>query len=272
MKGRKILLGHGSGGKLTHQLIEEVFLAQFKNHILERLDDSAVFPIPNKLGNIRLAYTTDSYVVTPIFFPGGDIGKLAVYGTINDLSMVGAEPLYITTSFILEEGFPYSDLERILYSMKEAAEEVKVNIVAGDTKVVPKGNVDKVFINTSGIGIIQEGVNISASYAKPGDVVIINGSIGEHGLAILLSRENLGMDCKISSDLAPLSDLVKELITNGCELHVLRDPTRGGLATALNEIAKKSHLCIEIDEDKVPIKEEVKGACELLGFDPLYLA
>jgi hydrogenase expression/formation protein HypE len=264
----KILLAHGSGGKLTHELIKDLFLDRFNNPILKYLDDSAVFKFEGK----KLAFTTDSYVVTPIFFKGGDIGKLAICGTVNDLAMAGAIPYYLVAGFIIEEGFPIKDLEHIVNSMKKTSEVCGVKIIAGDTKVVGKGAADKIFINTAGIGIIEEEVNISSSNAQPEDVIILSGTIGEHGIAILSAREGLNFTKDITSDCAPLNRLVEDMIKVSKKIHVLRDLTRGGLATALNEIAYQSGVGIIIDEEKIIIKEEVKGACELLGLDPLYIA
>ena len=263
----KILLAHGSGGKLTHELVEKTFLQAFANPILAKLDDSAVFNLSGKL-----AFTTDSYVVNPIFFPGGDIGKLAVCGTVNDLAMSGAKPLYLSLSFILEEGLPQDELTRIVDSIQKAAEEAGVEIVTGDTKVVHRGSADKLFINTAGVGLVPEGVNISGSNAKPGDKVILNGPIGDHGIAVLSQREGLSFSTRLKSDCAPLAGLVADMLAASPNIHCLRDPTRGGLATALNELARGSRVGIRIEEEKIPIREEVLAACEMLGFDPLYVA
>ena len=262
----KILLAHGSGGKLSHDLIES-FLPDLTNPILNKLDDSAVFEASG-----RLAFTTDSYTVNPIFFPGGDIGKLAVCGTVNDLSMSGARPLYLSLSFIIEEGLPVADLKKVLTSIKKAANEAGVTIVTGDTKVVNQGNADKLFINTAGIGIVPEGVNISAANAKPGDKIIINGNIGDHGIAVLSQREGLNFKVPIPSDCAPLNRLVEAMLKASNNIHALRDPTRGGLATTLNDFAEQSNVGIIIEEAKIPIDKAVQAACELLGFDPLYVA
>ena len=264
---RRILLSHGSGGRLTRELIEKKLLPLFRNPLLEALDDSASFDIGG-----RIAFTTDSYVVKPIFFPGGDIGRLAVSGTVNDLAMVGAEPLYLSLSLIIEEGFDMEDLERILESARATSEEAGVKIVAGDTKVVMRGEADRIFINTSGIGLIPEGVNISGGNAKPGDLVLINGYIGEHGIAVMSKREGLEFSGDIKSDCAPLNSLVKDMLRATKNIHAMRDPTRGGLATALNEIAKSSGVGIRIYEERIPLRDEVKGACEMLGLDPLYVA
>ena len=262
----KILLAHGSGGKLSHDLIES-FLPDLTNPILNKLDDSAVFEASG-----RLAFTTDSYTVNPIFFPGGDIGKLAVCGTVNDLSMSGARPLYLSLSFIIEEGLLVADLKKVLTSIRKAASEAGVTIVTGDTKVVNQGNADKLFINTAGVGTVPEGVNISASNAKPGDKIIINGNIGDHGIAVLSQREGLNFKVPIPSDCAPLNRLVEAMLKASNNIHALRDPTRGGLATTLNDFAEQSNVGIIIEEAKIPVDKAVQAACELLGFDPLYVA
>jgi len=268
LKTDKILLSHGSGGKASHELISELFLPAFDNPFLNQLNDQALLEV----GDLRIAYTTDSYVIDPIFFPGGDIGKLSVYGTINDLAMCGATPLYISAGFIIEEGFSIDELRKVVYSMKQASDLTGVKIVTGDTKVVNKGHADKIFINTSGFGLVDKDVNISVNRAKVGDKIIISGSIGDHGIAVLSKREGLYFDSPIESDCAPLSDLVKEMLSVTKCIHCLRDPTRGGLATTLNEIAQQSGVGIMIEETKIPIKEAVKAACEFLGYDPLYVA
>jgi len=262
----KILLAHGSGGKLSHDLIES-FLPELSNPVLDKLDDSAVFDLSG-----RLAFTTDSYTVNPIFFPGGDIGKLAVCGTVNDLSMSGARPLYLSLSFIIEEGLPVADLQKILVSIKKAADEAEVKIVTGDTKVVNRGSADRLFINTSGIGVIPEGVDISAANARPGDKIIISGNIGDHGIAVLSQREGLKFKLPVPSDCAPLNGLVADILAASKKIRCLRDPTRGGLATTLNDFAERSSVGILIEENKIPINKAVLAACELLGFDPLYIA
>jgi len=267
MNDRKITLAYGSGGRLTHQLIKDVFLKHLNNEILSQMNDSAVFELDG-----RLAFTTDSYVVNPIFFPGGDIGKLAVNGTVNDLAMMGAEPLYISLGVIIEEGLSLEDLERIVISIKEAVEEAGVKIITGDTKVVEKGKADKIFINTSGLGIIPRGIEIRGDNAKPGELVIVNGTIGDHGIAILSARNQLSFSADVKSDTAPLNKLVKIMVDSVPEVSVLRDPTRGGLATTLNEIAQASSVGIEIYESEIPIRDSVKSTCELLGLDPLYMA
>lgn len=269
MNTEKILLAHGAGGKLSQRLINELILPEFKNPILELLEDSAVFNI----GKRRIAFTTDSYVVNPIFFSGGDIGRLAVCGTVNDLSMSGAKPLYVSASFIIEEGFPQSDLLLILRSMRKSADEAGIKIVCGDTKVVEKGSVDKIFITTSGIGLIDEGVYVSPNRIKAGDCVLLSGTIGDHGIAIISQRQGFEFSSEICSDTAPLNHLVASMIESfGDDIHTLRDPTRGGLANTLNEFTLSSNLGIKIYEDKIPIQDGVRGACELLGFDPFYIA
>jgi hydrogenase expression/formation protein HypE len=263
----KILLSHGSGGKLAHDLIERSFLKSFYNPFLAKLDDSAVFETSGKL-----AFTTDSYVVSPIFFPGGDIGKLSVCGTVNDLAMCGAKPLYLSLAFIIEEGLLQKDLDKIVDSIQKTATEAGVEIVTGDTKVVNRGCADKLFINTAGVGIIPRGVNISGSNARPGDKVILSGTIGDHGIAVLSKREGLSFTTELKSDCAPLGGLVATMLRASHNIHTMRDPTRGGLATTLNELAKQSQVSIRIEEDKIPVREEVLGACEMLGLDPLYVA
>ncbi len=263
-----VLLAHGGGGKLTHQLIEQMFLPAFSNELLGERHDGAIFNVNSG----RLAFTTDSYVVRPLFFPGGDIGSLAVNGTVNDLAMCGARPLYLSAGFILEEGLPMDDLRRIVQSMKAAAEATGVQLVAGDTKVVDRGKGDGIFINTAGIGSVAPGVHISPANVIPGDAIIISGDIGRHGIAIMAVREGLEFESKILSDCAPLSGIVSSLLAAKAEVHCLRDLTRGGLASALVEIAEASRLHFEIREDAIPVQEDVRGACEILGFDPLYVA
>ncbi|MEP6903302.1 MAG: hydrogenase expression/formation protein HypE [Actinomycetota bacterium] len=271
-----ITLAHGSGGRAMHDLVEGLFLEYFKNPLLEKLEDQAVFEIPN--GAKKFAFTTDSYVVDPIFFPGGDIGALSIHGTVNDLAMSGARPLYLSAGFIIEEGFPIEDLRRVCASMQKAALEANVQIVTGDTKVVQKGSADKIFINTAGVGVIETDAEISASRAAVGDKVIVSGTIGDHGTTILIARGELDLETDIESDTASLNSLVSEMIDEAAKLnsidqiHALRDPTRGGVATTLNEIAMSSDVCIEIREELIPVREEVKGACEILGLDPLYVA
>lgn len=273
---KQIVLGHGSGGKLTAELIEKVFLPAFGNPVLNKLDDQAVVSI----GNARLAFTTDSFVVTPIFFPGGDIGRLAVNGTVNDLAMSGARPLYLATAFILEEGLPAEDLQKIVSSMRDAATDAGVQLVTGDTKVVNRGKGDKVFITTTGIGIVDKPIQISADRARPGDKIIVSGFLGDHGMAIMSKRENLEFEGAIESDCAPLHGLVSAMADVALQfsdgpsgaIRCLRDPTRGGAATTLNEIAARSHVGMKLTETAIPVREEVKSACELLGLDPLYVA
>jgi hydrogenase expression/formation protein HypE len=263
-----ILLAHGSGSRLSHELIEKIFLPPLANPLLAKLDDSAVFDLSG-----RLAFTTDSYVVNPIFFPGGDIGKLAVCGTINDLAMSGAVPLYLSLSLIIEEGLTLSQLTKVVNSIKAAAEEAEVKIVTGDTKVVNRVSADKLlFINTSGIGIVPPGIDISGANAKIGDKVILSGTIGDHGIAVMSQREGLKFSVPVQSDCAPLNKLVSQMLEASSQIHCLRDPTRGGLATTLNELAKQSKVGIRIEEEKIPVRNGVRAACELLGFDPLYVA
>jgi hydrogenase expression/formation protein HypE len=261
----KILLGHGSGGKLMHALIEEYFNPAFGN---SGAGDSAIIEVRSK----KLAYTTDSYVVSPLFFPGGNIGDLAVCGTVNDLSVAGAEPLYLTAGFIIEEGFPIADLKRIISSMATAAKQAGVTIVAGDTKVVNKGKADGVFINTSGIGVLGEGIDISPKNIREGDAVIVSGELGNHGVAILAERNGLTFEPAIVSDTRPLNTLVRSMYQVSGKIRFMRDPTRGGLATTLKEAALESGLCIRIREQALPVPPPVKGACSLLGLDPLYVA
>jgi hydrogenase expression/formation protein HypE len=269
---KQIVLGHGSGGKLTADLIDKIFLPAFHNPTLDKLDDQAVFTI----GNSRVAFTTDSFVVTPIFFPGGDIGRLAVHGTVNDLAMSGAQPLYLSAAFILEEGLPVDDLRRVVESMRAAAADAGVQFVTGDTKVVDRGKGDQIFINTTGIGIIPEGVNISANRAQPGDLILLSGFIGDHGMAIMSQREGLEFEGAIESDCASLHTLVATMLATPSAspdfLHCLRDPTRGGTATTLNEIAKRANVGMLLNERAIPVRESVRGACEVLGLDPLYVA
>lgn len=264
----KILLDHGSGGIASHKLISELILHYFTSPILADLDDSAVFT----LGGQKLAFSTDSYTVDPIFFPGGDIGDLAINGTVNDLAMCGAIPHCLSVGLIIEEGFPMADLEKILKSMQQSASAAKVQIVTGDTKVIPNGAADGIFINTSGIGIIPDGVNISGKNAAPGDRVLINGYIGDHGMTVLTSREGLKFQSVLQSDTAPLNRLVAEMLAVSDNIHTLRDPTRGGVGTSLNEIARQANVGIRLYEDRLPVRAEVTGVCELLGLDPLYVA
>jgi hydrogenase expression/formation protein HypE len=263
-----ILLGHGSGGKLSAELIRDVFLPALDNPVLARLDDQATVEINGQ----RIAITTDSFVVKPLFFPGGDIGSLAVHGTVNDLAMGGATPLFLSAAFIIEEGFAMEELRRIVLSMHSAAAAAGVQVVTGDTKVVEKGKGDGVFINTTGIGVVPDGLDLSADRARPGDRVLLSGSIGDHGIAILAQREGLEFETQIQSDSAALHTLVAEMLRTTHEIRAMRDPTRGGISSTLNEIAQQSHVGIEIEESAIPIREQVRGACELLGLDPLYVA
>lgn len=264
----KVLLAHGGGGRLMQQLIHEVFSGNFKNPFLATEHDAAVLPIHNA----RIAFTTDSYVIRPLFFPGGDIGKLAVFGTVNDLAMAGAAPLYLSVGMILEEGFPMESLEKIVLSMKAAAVQCGVSVVTGDTKVVERGKGDGIFINTSGIGFIKNNLNIQPSSVREGDAIIVSGDLGRHGIAIMAAREGLEFETDLESDCAPLSELVQDLVESGIELHCLRDLTRGGLASALNEIASSARCSITVEEAQIPVQEKVRGACEMLGLDPLYVA
>jgi len=264
----RILLGHGSGGKMTAELLARCFLPAFRNEYLDRRDDQAVVTV----GSARLAFTTDSYVVTPLFFPGGDIGALAVNGTVNDLAAGGARPLYLSAAFILEEGFALSDLARIVASMRAAAEAAGVFLVTGDTKVVDRGKADGCFITTTGIGLVEHTRLISADQARPGDVVILSGPIAEHGMAIMAARADLELETPVASDTAALHRMVLDMLATGADIHCLRDPTRGGVATALNELAQQSRVGIVLDERAIAINEPVRGVCELLGLDPLYVA
>jgi hydrogenase expression/formation protein HypE len=259
---------------MSYNLISRVFLPPFNNPILCKGDDAGVLVLPNEATGvgIKLAISTDSHVVTPLFFPGGDIGRLAICGTVNDVAMMGARPLYLTAGFILEEGLDVDILRRVVGSMQVAAQEAGVQIIAGDTKVVQNGKADGLYINTTGIGIISDNINISGSAARPGDAVIISGTIGDHGIAVLAARGELNFDTKIISDVAPLNGLVSMMLDATSGFHVLRDPTRGGLATSLNEIALQSNVGIRISEDAIPVKPAVAAACEMLGFDPLYVA
>jgi hydrogenase expression/formation protein HypE len=265
---QRILLGHGSGGKLSADLLRNVFLPQLGNPVLNCLEDQAIVSIRDS----RLAITTDSFVVKPLFFRGGNIGSLAVHGTINDLAMGGATPLWLTAAFILEEGLPFETLHRVAASMHAAAEDAGVQIIAGDTKVVEKGSADGMFINTTGIGLVREGITLSASQARPGDCIIVSGTLGDHGIAILAEREGLQFETEVRSDSAALHTLVAQLLQATHEVRCLRDPTRGGLSSTLNEIATSSRVGMELDETSIPVQEQVRGACEMLGLDPLYVA
>jgi len=263
-----ILLAHGGGGKLMHQLIEKILRPTFKNPLLDARHDGAVLTV----NSVKLAFTTDSYVVRPLFFPGGDIGSLAVNGTVNDLAMCGARPLYLSAGSILEEGLPMETFWRVVQSMQHAAEAADVQLVTGDTKVVDKGKGDGIFINTAGVGVIEHNQRIAPASVRPGDVVLLNGDVGRHGIAIMAVREGLAFESIIESDCAPLAGLVLELLGAGLEIHCLRDLTRGGLASALVEIAEAAQVEITLDESAIPLREDVQGACEILGLDPLYVA
>jgi hydrogenase expression/formation protein HypE len=265
---KTVILAHGSGGGLTHHLIQKMFLPRFHNPLLAVGHDGSVF----EAGNVRLAFTTDSFVVTPIFFPGGDIGKLAVNGTVNDLAMCGAKPLYLSCGFILEEGLPMEDLWKVVLSIEEAAKIADVQLITGDTKVVDRGKADKIFINTSGIGVVETEHIIAPNRVRPGDCILLSGMVGDHGIAIMSVREGLTFETEIESDTAALNGLVAAMLDTGAEIHCLRDPTRGGLATSLNEIARAAGAGVLIEEGRIPIRESVYGACEILGLDPLYVA
>ncbi len=267
----KITLSHGSGGKSTHNLIEGVFAPAFSNPLLDPMDDAATFAIDGT--GQRMAFTTDTYVVSPLFFPGGDIGRLAVHGTINDLAMAGAVPLYLSVGFILEEGFPIADLRTIVASMATAATAANVAIITGDTKVVQRGKADGLFINTAGVGIMRTSYSPGQTQLRPGDKVLLSGAVGDHGIAVMLAREALDIETTVQSDSAPLHSLVAELLEAvGAGVHCLKDPTRGGVATALNEMAMGSEVAIGLDEHAIPVHAEVRGACEILGLDPLTIA
>ena len=267
-----IVLSHGSGGRMTLDLIRTVFQKYFDNPLLSRGNDFAEIQVDDTLRTDRIIVSTDGHIVNPVFFPGGDIGRLAISGTVNDISMSGGIPRYITASFILEEGFSVSDLEKIAASMQHTAQEAGVLIIAGDTKVAEKGKADKVFISTTGIGFVAETVKIGGEFAQPDDAVIISGSIGDHGIAVLAARNELGFRTTITSDVAPLNHVIQSVLKVAPDVHVLRDPTRGGLATSLNEIATQSGQSIELVETDIPVKQEVRSACEMLGFDPMYIA
>ncbi len=266
----RILLGHGSGGRLTHELIKRIFMPHFKNPLLLEANDFA--RLPGLTGEGRLAVSTDAHIVFPLFFPGGDIGRLAICGTVNDVAMSGAVPQYLTATFIIEEGLAVDCLEEIVLSMENAAVEAGVIIVAGDTKVVEKGKADGVFITTTGFGLIPPQIRIGGELAQPGDVVLVSGTMGDHGIAVLSARGELGLETSVKSDVAPLNKMIANLLAAAPNTRVLRDPTRGGLATTLNEIARQSKVCIRLVEEAIPIHPAVRAACELLGFDPLYIA
>jgi len=264
----KILLSHGSGGVMMHRFISDAILKKFSNPMLDKLNDQAIFEI----GENKIAFSTDSYVVDPIFFPGGNIGDLAVNGTINDLAMGGAKPLYLSAGFIIEEGFDFDDLNKIIESMAKCAKDAGVAIVTGDTKVVPKGKADKIFINTAGVGIVPNGINLSGDNAKIGDKIIISGTIGDHGMAVLTQREGISIEGNLKSDSMALNKLTEKMLEHTTKINCMRDPTRGGVATTLNEIAGQSNVGILIYENMLPVNESVKASCEILGFDPLYVA
>jgi len=269
----QIVMGHGSGGRMTNELIEQVFLAHFRDpQLLLGNDFASLLPPEFKQGRGRLSISTDAHIVKPLFFPGGDIGRLSVSGTVNDVAMAGAVPLYLTVSFIIEEGLPMQVLERVVASMAETATQANVAIIAGDTKVAEKGSVDQLFISTTGIGWIPEGRIINGQSAQVGDSIILSGTMGDHGIAVLAERGELGFSTTIESDVAPLNSMIETLLHAAPHSHVLRDPTRGGVATTLNEIASQSHVNILLQEGALPVKKQVQAACEMLGFDPLYIA
>ncbi|MCS7185469.1 MAG: hydrogenase expression/formation protein HypE, partial [Armatimonadota bacterium] len=268
LREKAITMAHGAGGKATHDLVAAVFLEAFRNPLLERLEDQATF----ELNGMKLALTTDAFTVYPHFFKGGDIGCLSVHGTINDLATAGARPLFLAAAFVLEEGFPIEDLRRIVESMAEAARRCNVQVVTGDTKTVQRGKGDGVYIVTTGIGIIEHPVNLSTAGVRPGDKVILSGTIGEHGIAVMIARGNLELEAEIESDTAPLWDMVDSVLKVCPRVRCMRDPTRGGVATVLNEIAQASQVCIRVFDEAVPVRPEVRGACEILGIDPLYVA
>lgn len=264
----RIVLGHGSGGKMSHDLVEKIFLPAFGNPALNAGDDGAV--LPAAAGSLVLSI--DSHVVAPLFFPGGDIGRLAVCGTVNDVAVMGARPLYLTAGFILEEGLPLDTLQRVVASMRQAAAEAGVQIVSGDTKVVQRGKADGLYISTCGAGFLPAGRSLSGALARPGDVILLSGAMGEHGIAVLAARGELGLEVEVQSDCAPLNGMIEDLLKVCPETHVLRDPTRGGVATTLNEIAAQAGVCLTLWEDKLPVRPQVRAVCEMLGFDPLYVA
>jgi hydrogenase expression/formation protein HypE len=268
MRSDRILLAHGSGGTMMKELIEELFVAEFGDEVLLRMDDAASLPF----GNGRLAFSTDTYVVNPLFFPGGDIGRLAVCGTVNDVATSGATPLYLSVGFVLEEGMPVDDLKRILISMRDAAAEAGVRIVTGDTKVVERGHGDGVYINTAGVGLLPDGVDLSGSHCKPGDVVLLSGTLGDHGIAVISTREGLSFSTDIRTDAAPLNHLVSRVLAAAPNVRCFRDPTRGGLSSTLNELAGASGVSITVDERAVPVHDQVRGACEMLGYDVFQVA
>ncbi len=268
IKNGQVDMTHGSGGRAMAQLIDELFIKHFDNDIIRQGNDQALYPVEKG----RMVISTDGHVISPIFFPGGDIGSLAIHGTVNDVVMSGAKPLYLSVGFILEEGFPLCDLEKIVISMGKAAKKADIQIITGDTKVVEKGKADGIFITTTGIGVVADNIHISGDLAQVGDAIIVSGSIGDHGVAIMSQRENLQFDTQLLSDSGSLNDLVAQMIKISPDIHCLRDPTRGGLATALNEIARQSGVGMMINEQHIPVKPAVQAACELLGLDPLYVA
>ncbi|HEX3515430.1 MAG TPA: hydrogenase expression/formation protein HypE [Trebonia sp.] len=274
VREERITMSHGAGGKATHTLIEAVFLDAFRNPLLEPLEDAAELrvPVPGQTAAARLALTTDSYVVSPLFFPGGNIGDLAVNGTVNDLSVSGATPMYLTAGFILEEGFPVADLTRVAASMRDAALAAGVSIVTGDTKVVQRGKADGCYVNTAGVGVLSRDVSLGVAYAQPGDAIIVSGPIGDHGITIMLARGELDIEADVVSDTAPLNGLIAALLDAVPGVRAMRDATRGGVATILNEIARAADVGVLVSEDAIPVRDEVRGACELLGIDPMYVA
>ena len=267
----RVLLGHGSGGRLSADLVHRLFLPAFQNEVLSRLDDQAVCSLAPH-SNTRIAFTTDSFVVRPIFFPGGDIGRLAIHGTVNDLAVGGAIPLFISAAFILEEGLPIDDLKRVAISMRQACDEAGVTLVTGDTKVVDKGKGDQIFITTSGIGVVPQDRSLSASACRPGDRILVSGTIGDHGIAIMSVREGLEFETTLESDTAPLTSLTRVMLEACPDIRCMRDPTRGGMSSALHEIAAASGVGVRLDEAAIPVRSAVRGACEILGLDPLYVA
>jgi hydrogenase expression/formation protein HypE len=268
MKDEKVMLDHGAGGRMSHSLIADIMLPVFDNPVLSQLDDGAILDI----NGMRIAFSTDTFTVDPIFFPGGNIGDLAVNGTVNDIAMCGANPLFLSVGLLIEDGFPMEELKRILRAMGNAADAAGVKIITGDTKVVPKGAADRIFINTSGLGLIPEGVEISCQRAIPGDRIILSGGIAEHGMTVLTRRAGMSFESSIVSDTAPLNHMVGRMLSASRDIHVLRDPTRGGVGTTLNEIAQSSRVGIVIYEDRIPLNPQVEALCELMGLDPLYIA
>ena len=267
----RVLLGHGSGGRLSADLVHRLFLPAFNNEVLARLDDQAICSL-SPHSDARVAFTTDSFVVRPIFFPGGDIGRLAIHGTVNDLAVGGAIPLFISAAFILEEGLPIDDLKRVAASMRQACDEAGVTLVTGDTKVVDRGKGDQIFITTSGIGVVPHGRTLSASSCRPGDRILVSGTIGDHGIAIMSVREGLEFETRLESDTASLASLTNVMLEACPDIRCMRDPTRGGVSSALHEIAAASGVGVKLDEASIPVRSEVRGACEILGLDPLYVA